>query len=130
MKIIENPAQKYLNSLQKMLAKELDVGIYDIHAIVAPLYIVAEENGSALGVATVSQTGSCPELHKLYVAPLYRQRGVGRQLVEYAISLFTAKGAQELCVEMTEQSRSFWERTVANRKLEWIDSNKFSIILS
>lgn len=127
MRIIENPPIHLLDEIQYVLSNDPESGIVDIGSVMEAFYVIAEENGMPLGVATVI----CEplELHKLYVAPRYRRQGVGKQLVDYVISMATMNGAEELSIEIAGHSRGFWKRMTAGRRIREYSDDKFEILL-
>jgi GNAT superfamily N-acetyltransferase len=65
-----------------------------------------EREGAAVGVATVTtvfgfETGRYAEIEDLYVLPVYRGRGVGRDLVEAAVAWSAERGCADVEVVVT-----------------------------
>ena len=81
--------------------------------------LVADENGSLLGVATVSYNlairyaGEYAQLEELIVDPEARGRNVGGLLVETAVERARTRGCAEFglyLLEATEHNRRFYEK--------------------
>jgi ribosomal protein S18 acetylase RimI-like enzyme len=81
------------------LLRVLDEGAAEVTAGEAPVY-VAERNGVVVGMVTLcvytTLTGAKAYLDHLVVAPEARRRGIGRQLVEYAIERAREAGASRV----------------------------------
>lgn len=129
VRIFDNPTRKQLNHLQQALAKDRDVGLVDIWAIIDPLFLVAEQDGELMGVASINRTGSLPELHKLYVLPSHRHKGVGNALLQHAVRRLRCEGAVELMVETIEGSEDYWDRQAAAYRVNRYGYNRFGIVL-
>lgn len=64
-------------------------------------FLVAEINGVIVGyVIAVLRTPSVGHILSVAVAPAYRRRGIGRRLVEAAISSLERRGAREVRLEV------------------------------
>ena len=81
--------------------------------------LVAEENGTILGMASVSYVlamrygGEYCQLEDLIVAPAGRGKNIGGQLVEKTVELARARGCGEYglyLVQTTEQNQPFYEK--------------------
>jgi GNAT superfamily N-acetyltransferase len=130
VRIFDNPTRKQLSALQQVLANDRDAGLIDIWAVVNPLYLVAEENGELVGVASINQCGLVAELHKLYVAPLHRRKGIGDALLRHAIRRLRGEGVAELMVETIEGSEAWWNRRAAVYPVNRYGYDKLGIVLA
>lgn len=95
-----------------------------------PRYFVARIDGRHAGGATFTQTddGGC-ELHKLYVHPAFRQRGVGAALAEKVMKIASELNYPEIDIEMSGDSLEFWDRWFGERPFEYHGTRQFSVIL-
>ena len=118
MKIVNNPPEKHVKQLQKILDEENNgpecVGIVDLVSNVGYWHCMALENER--GMATV-HLGN--EIYKLYVAPEYRRKHIADKLVCNVISCLKNNGETEMLVEMTKASLPFWEKFVETHQLEY-----------
>lgn len=130
MKINEDPTERQLKDLQKILSGERDAGIVDIWSVLDPLYMVAEEDGNAIGVATISMGDDIAELYKLYVVPTHRGKGVGGKLVENVVARVRDRNVEELIVEIAGNGADFWERWKARYQTTDYGSDKFGMLLN
>ena len=82
--------------------------------------VVAEENGTVLGLATVSYNlairyaGEYCQLEELIVDPEARGRNVGGLLMDAAVANARRRGCREMglyLVERTESNRPFYEKS-------------------
>lgn len=69
---------------------------------------VYEREGAAVGVATVTtgfgfESGRSAEIEDLYVLPVYRGRGVGRELIEAAVAWCAERGCGDVEVVVTPE---------------------------
>ncbi|WP_231735088.1 GNAT family N-acetyltransferase [Microbacterium hominis] len=81
-------------------------------AVTGGLMVVAEAVGGIVGVAQRGRDASDHVLYKLYIAPVYRGRGLGPALIEAVIQRLPSNGAR-LCVEHfagNERAGAFYER--------------------
>jgi GNAT superfamily N-acetyltransferase len=130
MRIIENPTDRQLNDLQKVLENDPGVGIVDIWTMTSPFYLVAEDGGVAVGVASTSLGEGVAELYKLYVVPSYRGKQVGRQLVDYVIRKLRARYVEELIVEIAGDSYGFWQKLAWEYQLNDYGPGKFGMLIN
>jgi GNAT superfamily N-acetyltransferase len=73
---------------------------------------IAEEGGRAVGQAGLRLVvGGEAELLNVYVEPGFRGRGIGTALVSAAIAEARARGAREVGLQPTEDSRRIYERS-------------------
>jgi len=140
VQILRNPDPKYINLLQlmldneqrqRMLANEPDLGITELAYRGDAEYFVAVEHDTPLGIATVTQwfDGSV-ELYKLYVAPTSRIHGIGMQLVNHAISVFTSRNIKEFLIEIVGDSAVFWQRVATGRQIKEYGDGKYGISIA
>lgn len=74
--------------------------------------LIAEHQGSMIGVAQVSARAQPPTIYKLYVHPVHRGRGVGPILLDAVIASLPY-GTSRLAIEhfaANERAGSFYER--------------------
>jgi GNAT superfamily N-acetyltransferase len=112
-----------------VLAKDRHAGLIDIWAIIDPLFLVAEENGELVGIASINRTGSLAELHKLYVVPSHRRKGIGNALLQQAVKRLRCEGAAELMVETIAGSEEYWSRRAAAYRVNRYGYDRFGIVL-
>jgi GNAT superfamily N-acetyltransferase len=74
---------------------------------------VAESDGAIVGFHAVERTSSEPELMWLFVAPAAMGRGVGRALLDDAVSVARALGAEVLTIDSDPNASGFYERVGA-----------------
>lgn len=110
MKLIYPATQFQADELQKVLDENPEPGIVDIRASVNPVYIVAMDADSVIGVAALNWGSDLCELYKLYVSPLSKRKGIGRALVEKVIEILRDNNVACLGIQITERSAPFWER--------------------
>jgi len=75
-----------------------------------PCFVVAEDAGEIVGVAGIEDCGVAGEhalLRSVAVAPTWRSRGLGRELVTRAIADAEARGAKALYLLTTTADRYF-----------------------
>jgi ribosomal protein S18 acetylase RimI-like enzyme len=73
--------------------------------------IVAQEDGRIVGSVIAGWDGWRGSIYRLAVAPTYRRKGLGSQLVAMAESRFSAVGAirlQAIIVGSDSQATAFW----------------------
>ena len=70
-------------------------------------FLVAEHDGQVVGVVGVERCGEYGLLRSTAVDPAWRGRGLGRQLVEYAIAEAEARGLCALYLLTTTAERYF-----------------------
>ena len=128
MKFNESPSNQQLQELQALLDKNPEPGIADIWVTVCPRYLTIEDNGKAVGVASMICLGDeAWELHKLYVARDYRTKGSGAALVQRVIEIAREQGVGELFIEISGDSFPFWQRMAESWKFNEYGGNKYSI---
>jgi len=74
----------------------------------------AGAGGALAGAALCGYDGRRGYLHHLAVAPAYRRRGVGRQLVHRCLAALSAAGVRKchiFVIADNVKGRRFWERT-------------------
>ncbi|WP_173934629.1 GNAT family N-acetyltransferase [Chelativorans sp. Marseille-P2723] len=76
----------------------------------SPGLIVAELDGTAVGLAQISTGGEEAELDKLFVEPAFHGRGIGRALLESAAAKAAKSGAQALVLDSDPGAAAFYER--------------------
>ena len=109
MQVIKNPSKEQLDQLQSILSGEPYSGIVDIYGVEVSHYLAIEDAGSLVGVASICILGTeCAELHKLYVIPSYRARGIGTKLFEETLRFLSERKLNELLIEMEDNSQPFW----------------------
>lgn len=94
-----------VNALLTAAALPLD-GVHDA----LPCFVVAEDAGQIVGVAGIEASGVTGEhalLRSVAVAPTWRNRGLGRELVTRAIADAEARGAKALYLLTTTADRYF-----------------------
>lgn len=123
MQIITNPTKKMLDDIQSLLNKEKYLGIMDIYTNYHPRYFVVLDHEVPAAIATVHGSNECPELYKLYVVPNYRNKGVAMDLVTHVMRQLASEGAEEVFVEMTEQSVNFWDKVSDKFSYELIEGS-------
>ena len=83
--------------------------------------LARHDDGEAIGVLTLSETfaiyagGRCGVIEEMYVRPAFREKGVGRALLEWAATLAADKGWRRLEVTAPEDdvagvAARFYER--------------------
>jgi len=72
----------------------------------ATLYFVAESDGATIGCVIVTPTGQgSGTLSKLFVDSRYRRRGIGRRLMDQALSAATSHGYDLLAIHTRARYR-------------------------
>jgi amino-acid N-acetyltransferase len=97
--------ERAVNELLSASALPLD-GVHEA----LPCFVVAEDAGEIVGVAGIEECGVAGEhalLRSVAVAPTWRNRGLGRQLVTRAIADAEARGAKALYLLTTTADRYF-----------------------
>jgi GNAT superfamily N-acetyltransferase len=122
------PAQ--LDALQEILNANPEPDIVDIWANWNPRYIVAEDAGSVAGVAGLNWGNDLCELHKLYVPPSSKRKGIGTALVLKVMEVLRENNVPSLGIEVMEGSRPFWEKFAENYPIEHYYDNKYIFHLS
>ncbi|MCE7912986.1 MAG: N-acetyltransferase [Candidatus Brocadia sp. AMX3] len=132
MKIIDNPSEQQLSKLQEILDNEKNAWIVDIGGYLVSDYIAAiDDSGELVGVASIIMYESeNAELHKLYIAPAHRRRGIGHTLFEATIDHLRTSGIRKILIEVVGNSSQFWSTVVTPYKTHWYDDSKFEIIVS
>jgi GNAT superfamily N-acetyltransferase len=120
LELIVNPAKTHLDALQDVLHKKRDV-ISDIWAQKNPfirkvIYILALVDGQPAGVATLNIGEVCGEIHKLYVAPDFKLRGVGRALFLKAIEVLREEKMEEFHLDI-HGGVAFWNKVLPGLKV-------------
>ncbi|MEM8852728.1 MAG: GNAT family N-acetyltransferase [Pseudomonadota bacterium] len=77
--------------------------------------MLAVEDHTPLGIATISVDGAAGELEKLFVAPEAMGRGVGRHLMDWARTTAVEKGATALYIDADPGAEPFYQRMGAMR---------------
>ena len=72
--------------------------------------VVAEEQGTIVGVAQVKVTGKEADLLKLFVEPAALRGGVGRALFAWAAGEAASMGADSLVIEADPDAAPFYRR--------------------
>ncbi|BEP42985.1 GNAT family N-acetyltransferase [Variovorax sp. V15] len=130
MQFNESPTIEQLRELQKLLSENLEKnGIQNIYGEDDPFYLLAEDAGVSLGIATINLGSEEAELYKLYVPPTHARKGVGTALVKKAIEILQKNQIKELHIEIAGESHDFWNRIVENREIRIYAPNKFGILL-
>ena len=80
-------------------------------------FLVAEAEGTAVGLVRGVYDGSRAMIHQLSVHPHYQGKGIGSRLVREICRVFASRGAPTLSATVTSSSVRFWERT-GFRRLE------------
>lgn len=88
---------------------------FDEKTLASGWVLVADEDGTAIGVAAVSGGPPEPELSHLWVDPPAMGRGVGRMLFEAAASHARGLGASRLRVVSDPYAEDFYEALGAQR---------------
>lgn len=133
MEIIKKPSDEQLNKVQAFLDeenRETDVGITDIWGCLSPEYFLAVEEGSPIGVVTISADSTFAEIYKLYVAPPYRRKNIANKLFIYAIDCLRSIGVEQVGIEFTGNSYKFWEKVLRDYQGETISPEKAIIQIS
>lgn len=129
MRFIHPAPQHYLDYLQETLNANPEPGIVDIWVKCNPYcsgyYIVAEEAGSAVGVAGLNLGDELCELFKLYVAPSSKGKGIGTALVDKVLEILRERNVKTLAIEMAEGSFPFWQKFAETHPLEPFYDNKY-----
>jgi len=82
---------------------------------VASMHVfVAEVDGGVAGVVALGN-GDDPEIEHLWVAPAHQGRGIGRALLERAMSVARERGWRALRIESDPQAEPFYTRFGARR---------------
>jgi ribosomal protein S18 acetylase RimI-like enzyme len=82
--------------------------------------MVAEEDGSIVGSVIAAWDGWRGSVYRLVVAPAYRRRGLGRQLLGAAEARLSAVGAvrmQAIVVETEPKAIGFWHESGWDRQV-------------
>ena len=79
------------------------------------LSFLAEENGEIIGTVLGSFDGRRGYIQKLVVRKDYRKKGLGRQLIEKAISELRTIGALYIPINAEEELTSFYEKCGFNK---------------
>lgn len=127
MKFIKSPSQLQLNELQTQLEKNPEHGIVDIWVCIEPFYLLAEENGESIGVASISLGNEAYELYKLYVSKIHRGKGIGTALVNEIIEIAKQNDVSEILIEIAGDSRPFWVNFSKDKSIHCYTNEKFSI---
>lgn len=88
-----------------------------------------ERDGVAVGVATATtvfgfETGRCAEIEDLYVLPVYRGRGVGRELIDAAVQWCTDRGCHDIEVVVSPDGEMRHGLTSWYRTLGFVDTGR------
>lgn len=105
---IENPDQPEVCALLDA-SGALMASLYPAHsnhllaldALRAPnvVFIVARENGRAVGCGAVVQANGWAEVKRMFVSPASRGRGIGRQLLRKLETIAVTRGCERLRLE-------------------------------
>lgn len=71
-------------------------------------YLVADEDGVAVGLAEVAVDGVVATLEKLFVDPLHFGKGIGRRLFSWAEREARSLGAQFLTIDSDPDAKDFY----------------------
>lgn len=86
----------------------------NINCTEAFLYVIAVKDGNDVGVAGLARDGGFLEINRLYVPEIYRNKGVGRRLVEHIIEWAKDHEYSILSVQMVGFSRNFWRAVLSD----------------
>lgn len=129
MRFIHPAPQYLLDQLQEMLSANSEPGIVDLWVddspVSRPYYIVAEDAGLAVGVASLNWGVELCELYKLYVAPSSKRTGIGTALVDKVLEILRERNVKTLAIEMAEGSFPFWQKFAETHPLEPFYDNKY-----
>ncbi|MDP2858076.1 MAG: GNAT family N-acetyltransferase [Bacillota bacterium] len=81
-----------------------------VQACPAALFLVAEEDGVAVGLLRGVYDGSKALIHIVSVRPDHQRRGIGTALVREAARRFRERGATSLAVTVPGDNLAFWKR--------------------
>jgi GNAT superfamily N-acetyltransferase len=76
---------------------------------------IAEQDAAPLGMVQVAVSGETADLLKLFVEPRAMAQGVGRLLMEVAVSDAQRAGAVEMTIEADPAAAPFYQRMGARR---------------
>ncbi len=88
---------------------------------------VAEENGEVVGVILAGNDGRRGYIYHTAVAPAYRKKGIGRQLVETALQAFENLGITKTALVVFSRNgggNAFWEKIGFTQREDLIYRNK------
>lgn len=129
MRFVHPAPKHYLNYLQEILNANPEPGIANIlvnrSPISKPYYIVAEDAGLAVGVASINCGEELCELYKLYVVPSSKGKGIGTALVVKVLEILRQRNVKTLAIEMAEGSFPFWQKFAETHPLEPFYDNKY-----
>lgn len=103
-KIILNSLEEYGANKEGFAAKDPELeDLYAFYSKVNGQYFVAEDKNILAGGAGIApfmkEDNSIWELQKMYLAPEYRGKGIGKKLMELCISTAKNLGIQKLYIE-------------------------------
>jgi ribosomal protein S18 acetylase RimI-like enzyme len=88
---------------------------------------VARENGKLVGVILSGHDGRRGFIHHTAVAVSERKKGIGRKLVEFALSALRAEGINKVAfvvLKSNEMGNMFWERLGFEKREDLVYRNK------
>ena len=88
-----------------------------VAACAATEFLVAEAEGTVVGLVRGVYDGSRALIHQLSVHPHYQGKGIGSRLVREICQAFASRGAPTLSATVTSNSVGFWEKS-GFRRLE------------
>lgn len=81
-----------------------------VHQCEAAVFLVAEEDGNAIGMIRAVYDGSKALIHIVSVHPAYQRRGVGTDLVRETARRLKKRGATNLAVTVPGDNLEFWKK--------------------
>ena len=119
-----------LAGLQALLTQEIAAtpgwsGIVDLWCVGSSIRLAAVNGDDIIGAASIcfSGDGFC-ELHKLYVAPDWRNRGVARRLVNEVERVSREHEWWEIGVQISGDSEPFWACYLDGREIDFLPERK------
>lgn len=130
IRIIVNPPETNLFDIREILSTDTEREITDILVSINPFYIVAEDGGCTVGIASISMGDGAAELYKMYVSPLYRRRGVAQALFIELLRVLRNRNIEELYVEtITSAGRAFLQAVTSEFEVQHLHGDKFSVLI-
>lgn len=88
---------------------------------------VAEDNGKIVGTILAGHDGRRGFFHHVVVLPEYRNRGIGKKMVDYAMEALEKEGINKVALVVFENNQlgnSFWESVGFTSRSDLVYRNK------